>query len=170
MGSRNCLQIGVDIRLTADKLYYLVNSEQEEYAVAEHNPRTASAYQAEFDFGFSNRLRTFFGAAGVTTSLRDNKASRLSIIQRVTIAAAAASIHASISIRIAFAKFVERLSSASSASSSERLLASNRNSSCGKGMGRSLSPEAGFRRHSAKLGESVTYGAGNARIILAGAE
>lgn len=118
----------------ADKLYSLVCYSYSEYSEREHNLRTA--IQAVSDFpSVNNFVLDFFGGAGSAfISQRATSFSRLSIIQRVTIADALASIHASSSTRIAFAKLLERFSSASSASSSERLLASNRNSSCGRGM------------------------------------
>lgn len=121
-------------RITSGKLYDVRCKSLSEYAEPQHNSRTA---QAEFCFPSvkSFEVSAFFGGAGAPTSQRAINASRLSIIQRVTIADALASIQASSSTRIAFAKLFERFSSASSASSNERLLASNRKSICGSGIG-----------------------------------
>ena len=116
------------------KLYDVLCTVLVGYSAVEHNQRTA---QAESAFGFSRNLCAFFG--GTTTSLRDRIASRFSMNQRYSMAQAIASTHASCSTRIDFAKLFERFSSASSASSSDRCEASNRKSSCGRGMARDLS-------------------------------
>jgi hypothetical protein len=120
----------VAAQTSSHKLYRVVSVRYSEYAPTGHNHQ--AAFQAEFDLPCSNSFLIFLGSA--LTSRRESSASRLSIIQRVTIAAAHASTHASISTRMALAKLLERFSSASSASSSERFEASNRNSSEGIGM------------------------------------
>lgn len=120
-------------RSTSGNLYSLVCCSASEYAAGEHSQRT----HAELSFGLSkNFCCAFFG--GITTSLCDKIASRLSMNQRYSIAEAMASTHASCSTRIDFAKLFERFNSASSASSSDLFDASNKNSSCGRGMGRDL--------------------------------
>lgn len=119
-------------RSTSGNIYSLVCCTCGEYSVREHSPRT----HAEPAFGLSKNRCAFFGPT--TTSLWAKICSRFSIIQRTTIADAHASIQASSSTLIALEKLFDRFSSASSASSSDLCDASNKNSSCGRGMARDL--------------------------------
>src|SRR5258708_2457934 len=121
----------VAARSMSHKLYSIVYSLYSTYAAGENNLLIAS--HADLVSPSLNSLVAFFGSA--RTSRRESNASRLSIIQRVTIAAAHASTQASISTRRALAKLLERFNSTSSASSSERFEAFSRNSSGGMGMG-----------------------------------